>query len=263
MDRNFYNKVIAHHKIVEEKVTPRGYIVLMTVAIGSQNYGLANDTSDCDTFSFVLPSFLDFIRGDKFKSYEFEVEDGKCSVKDLRLALNLLRKPSPNSVECFLSSYKVYNPKYEEILKEYLENDEKAFYLIHSNYKQMIDATIGTIHGLHGRNMSNGKKVAHVIRLTSTCFDYLVLDSNNIHNYLRVSDELLIPAINYKKDPNVIEETYEKIKQNSCNNITDLYERFQKQCGEEKIKFIEQKGALTINNFQLELTKAYLKEVNT
>ena len=60
-------KVANHHNIVQNKEMRNGNVVLMTVAVGSQNYGLDTPKSDCDTFSFILPDFLSFIRGDTLK----------------------------------------------------------------------------------------------------------------------------------------------------------------------------------------------------
>ena len=74
-DNEFYEKVLAHHDIVSKRVQSKGGVVLMTCLCGSQNYHLDTPKSDCDTFSFILPSFISFIRGDAPESYEFEVDD--------------------------------------------------------------------------------------------------------------------------------------------------------------------------------------------
>ena len=41
-----------HHEIVEQK----GYFVVMTSLVGSQNYDLDTEASDIDTFSLILPT---------------------------------------------------------------------------------------------------------------------------------------------------------------------------------------------------------------
>jgi len=159
-----------HHRLVEDK----GFEVVMTVLIGSQNYGLDTENSDIDTFSFILPSATDLAVAAAPKSGEFEVEDGKCMYKDIRLALNLLKKTSPNSVECFLGKYRYYNPVYADILEKYLDNETILNYMIHCNYSHMLYAMAGMAHQLTKRNMPAGKRYSHALRLYSmsdTFFD--------------------------------------------------------------------------------------------
>ena len=79
---------------------------------GSYAYGTNIETSDVDTFSFVMPSFEDLAFAREPVSGEFEVEDGKCVYKEIRIALNLLKKTSPNSIEYFLSYYQYHNPNF-------------------------------------------------------------------------------------------------------------------------------------------------------
>ena len=251
----FYMKVVNHHYIVENKVKTEGSVVLMTCLIGSQNYGLDTPQSDCDTFSFILPDFLSFIRGDAPKSYEFEVEDGKCMVKDMRLALNLLRKPSPNSVEYFAGRYKVYNAEYKEVFDNFL-NDGHLFYMTHCNYKHMFDAICGTIKGMEGRNMSYGKKASHLLRLASLFNRYQNCSKLSPYQYFEMDDDkrdiaLMMKINGVKKENYEIwrEEVYNKLK-NDTENFDYNFE----------IKHIEEIGFLIIDKFQLALTDAYLQE---
>lgn len=167
------NCVKAHADKVKEFIKPYGAQHIITVLVGSQNYGLDSENSDIDTYSFVAPSLYNLMTGKEPLNKEYEVEDGKCVVKDIRLAFNLLRKPSPNSIECFVSKYKYYEPAYEEILKEFLENEIKLRVLVHANFKNMLNAIAGTANGLHGRNMTEGKKYAHCLRLEEMMMKYL------------------------------------------------------------------------------------------
>ncbi len=166
-------KVKNHTTLVKEFVHDLGYQHIMTVLVGSQNYGLDSENSDIDTYSFVAPKLYDLMTGKEPLSKEYEVEDGKCVVKDIRLAFNLLRKPSPNSVECFVSKYKYYEPAYESILKYFLETEVVLRVLVHANFKNMLNAIAGTAFGLHGRNMTEGKKYSHCLRLEEMMARYL------------------------------------------------------------------------------------------
>lgn len=250
---NLLQMVQKHHYIVENKVGAEGGVVLMTCLCGSQNYGLDTPESDCDTFSFILPDFLSFIRGDALKSYEFEVEDGKCMVKDMRLALNLLRKPSPNSVECFAGRYKVYNAAYKEVFDNFFQNDY-LFYMTHCNYKHMFDAICGTIKGMEGRNMSCGKKASHILRLASLFSRYQNNDLST-YQYLEMN-KCIRDAAFMMKINDVKKENYDALKEEQYNKLKERIEKFDYN----SVKHIEEIGFSVIDQFQLALTNVYLQE---
>ena len=146
------NLIHAHHEYVKNAADEYGYkYVLMTVLVGSQNYNLDTPNSDVDTYSFVLPSYFDIITNKPLVSLELTLSDNsKAYVKDIRLAFNLLRKPSPNSVEYFLSKYKVYdNPAFDQVFETAFYGFDELYYLTHANFQNMINAIVGTIKGLH------------------------------------------------------------------------------------------------------------------
>lgn len=164
MNEAILEKVQARHKYIQAHVTPN--IVVMTVLVGSQNYGLDTETSDIDTYSFILPPFATFIQDRKLETSELSFPDGsKATIKDFRSFMKLLRRPTPNSVECLLSEYKVYDKDFEATLTRFLDDEDMLYNLTHADFNYMINGTAGTMAGLHGRNMSEGKKVSHIIRL--------------------------------------------------------------------------------------------------
>lgn len=257
----FYMKVVNHHNIVQNKIKDEGDVVLMTVAIGSQNYGSDTPESDCDTFSFTLPNFLSFIRGDVPKSYEFEVEDGKCCVKDLRHFFNLLRKTSPNSIECLLGQYKIFNPKYKDIILSYLTN-ENLFYLTHADYLHMINASVGMAAQIDNRNMPIEKKIIHAIRLEELLNNYLIKEYNP-KCYLEL-DNLAKGFISLMRQG--FFENFDSFGfyQESVNRLRkqkNLFElRMQNDSFKNEIKKIEETAKVVINGMELELIEEYLKE---
>jgi len=186
------NKVEAavetHAQKVKQFIEKFGAQHFMTVLIGSQNYGLDSKDSDIDTFSFVMPSLNDLITGKPPLSFEMDTDDGKCSVKDYRLAFNLLRKPSPNSVECFVSKYKYYEPEYSGILENFLDKEEPLRIITHADFHNMLNAIAGTARMLHGRNMTEGKKYSHCLRLEELAQKYLDWDTSPFE-YLLLSPE--------------------------------------------------------------------------
>ena len=187
------NSVRAHHSYVKDSADEHGYkYVLMTVLVGSQNYNLDTPNSDVDTYFFVLPSYFDIITNKPLVSLELTLSDNsKAYVKDIRLAFNLLRKSSPNSIEYFLSKYKVYdNPAFEMVFENTFYSPEEVYYLTHANFQNMINAIVGTIKGLHGRNMTEGKKHAHALRLYDLMLKYTDAEVSP-ENYLVPQGELL------------------------------------------------------------------------
>lgn len=228
--------VETHARKVKRFIEKFGAQHFMTVLIGSQNYELDSKDSDIDTFSFVMPSLNDLITGKPPLSFEFDTDDGKCSVKDYRLAFNLLRKPSPNSVECFVSKYKYYEPEYKKVLKYFLNNEAPLRLITHANFYNMLNAIAGTARMLHGRNMTEGKKYSHCLRLQELAqkyldwdvspFEYLLLnpenteaarlakfgDSNKTNEWYQQQNKLIADALTNKADTFILSNaqyTYE------------------------------------------------------
>ena len=257
MDSKFdiLKKVEIHASQVKHFIHDPGYQHIITVLVGSQNYNLDSENSDIDTYSFVAPKIEDLIYGKEPISKEYDVEDGKCVVKDIRLGLNLLRKPSPNSVECFVSEYKYYEPMYNDILQLYL--NEAIQLMIHSNYKNMVDAIAGTARGLHGRNMIEGKKFAHCLRLKEMYERYL--DSHyKPYELLKLRIEDLVLAREAKFDTSEISNQYykeERIK--IALMLTEQANLFKPT---KQSLLTEELGQNYINKFQTELFNRYLKE---
>lgn len=242
-----------HHLLVENK----GFEVVMTVLIGSQNYGLATDESDIDTFTFVLPSITGLALAREPASGEFEVEDGKCMYKDIRLALNLLKKTSPNSVECFLGKYRYYNPVYAGILEKYLDNETILNYMIHCNYSHMLYAMAGMAHQLTKRNMPAGKRYSHALRLYSMSDTFL--DSTQADRLLELLPRDYQEAFDAKHDvTNELDTYYNQM----CECIAELLDK-RRNCFEmtEYKHEVERKGLNFIESLQKELMHYYIKYI--
>lgn len=245
--------VKAKHALVKFYADEHHYkFVLMTCLVGSQNYGLETESSDIDTYSFVLPSYMDFISGAPMISTTIEMKDGShLNIKDIRLALNLLRKPSPNIVECFLSDYKVYEPEFYSVLKDY-DNNVMLYYLTHANYKNMVNAIVGTAYQLHGRNMSDGKKYAHALRLQHMLYQYLDPQAS-VSEYLHMEEHDLQIARKAKiQYPNheKCREQYEVIRQ----NLNNFGKEYQVSDEEKEIEYI---AKYDINRFEYKIFDVY------
>lgn len=240
----------AHHT----KVKALGYETVMTVLIGSQNYNLDNENSDIDTFTFIFPSMNDLAFAHDPVSGEFEVEDGKCMYKDIRLALNLLKKTSPNSIECFIGQYRYFEPKYETVLKYYLEDEDRLNKMTHCNYNHMLYAIAGMAHQLTKRNMPAGKRFSHALRLCSMAD--IFTDSLEARHLLT-----LLPRDYKDAKAAKYDEGREEYYNNECIQIAEhLDQKRDDFLLSEFKKKIELEGMALIEQFQKALMHYYLYE---
>lgn len=249
------DKVLEEVKNKHELVLSRGENVIFTALVGSQNYGLATENSDVDTYSFILPSYDDFLLNKEPKSYEIELKDGsKACVKDIRLLFKLIKKASPNSLECILSKYMIINPHYEETLKYYLDNDMLLYPIVHCNSNHLFDAIAGTIKGLHGRNISVGKKYSHIIRLIDFLNKYI--DTNeDPHNYLMVYEDNIDRALDAKNGQAywLSEEVYQQIAEANIKLVNTVKTSYKPAWNDELF------GQALVDNMQCSVMNHFLK----
>ena len=189
----------------------------------------------------------------------FEFEGGHCEVKDMRLALNLLKKTSPNSVEYFTSKYKVYNPLFENVLKEYLDDNAKLWHMVHCNYEHMLYAMAGMAHQLTKRNMPAGKRFAHALRLDDMYYHFMNSPNASAVLELRMGGdrELALAAkLNTDKEKDL---EYDDQTEQIASRMDRYKESFVK---DKTVELVEEKGMALINSFQWKLFKKYLMETN-
>ena len=253
-DEAILTAVKRHH----DAVAAQGYLVVMTSLVGSQNYDLDHENSDIDTFSLVFPPLNDLAKAKDPYVGMFELDDGHCEIKDIRLALNLLHKTSPNSVEYFVSKYKVYHPLFKDILEEYLDNS-KLWNMIHCNYEHMLYAMAGMGRQLTKRNMPAGKKFSHAIRLDNMYYHFFNSANANAVIELRTGGDRDL-ALMAKKDKDPEHDLEYEIE---CDKIAERLERLRDEFKlSEEQKLIQQTGLALIDSFQWKLFKKYLEEVN-
>ena len=250
--------ILAAVKRHHDAVTARGYFVVFTALVGSQNYDLDDKYSDIDTFSFIFPPLSDLALAKEPYACMFELEDGHCEIKDIRLAFKLLRKASPNSTEYFTSKYKIYNPIFEPLLKYYLNDNTKLWSMVHCNYYHMICSMTGMAHQLTKRNMPAGKRFSHALRLDNMYYHFMnSLNANAILDMRIGGDRDL--ALDAKRNNSENEEKYNE----QCESIAQQLDSYKQAFVlTEEQERTQQYGLSLIDSLQWKLFKKYLEEVN-
>lgn len=237
-DRKIQKALQLHHDKVKEK-----HHVVMTVLCGSQNYGLDTITSDYDTYTFVLPTLTDMAMLKDPTSTLIEDEYGHINIKDMRLALNLLKKTTPNSVEWFATQYRIIEPEYEDLIRKYITPES-----LRCNTNSMMNAIGGMAHQLTKRNMPSGKRFSHMLRME--CM---------VDNYYGMKDDILSLtkyarglALNAKTNENYL--LWDAFCLESEAHIKEKIKRFS-NWNMEKVESI---GNANVNNLQRELFMRYV-----
>ena len=222
-----------HHQVVQKSYRP-----VMTVLVGSQNYGLDTETSDYDTCTFILPSPTDIVTLRDPVSTMQEDGLGHITIKDIRLGLNLLKKTSPNSVEWFATKHRYV----EHVFEKYLDFDPLVF---RCNTRHMIKAIDGLAHQLGKRNMSDGKRLSHILRMECMIRKYFEVDSDILSMY-EPQRELALRA---KKDPDNPLWKFE------CARHEEIVHRLANSVDLDYFKDTEEKAKEFLTKLQLEFTK--------
>lgn len=142
MDRNVFvqQRVVEHADYVEKNMP--NYPRIFTALQGSQNYGLADDNSDVDTKTLVLPSFEEMVFATKRVSTTLEVAptNEHADVKDVREMFSCFRKQNINFLEILFTPYVDVNPMFKEHYEHLFRNRER---IAHWNPYQGLRAMVG------------------------------------------------------------------------------------------------------------------------
>lgn len=252
-DEQVLQAVQYHHNNVVENYKRRETEVLMTVLIGSQNYNIASDSSDIDTVSFVLPNITEIASLRDPVATEYELDDGKCIVKDIRAALNLLMKTNPNSVEWFCSNYNIYNSNYEHMLKKFFDKKHRSEFL-YCDLFQMENSCRGMAKQLKNRNMPAGKKYSHALRIRDMFVSYILGDTDNILKFRNEETRLIAAEAKRCNDESRNEEFQQKSEE-VADEISKMIEELNNTLSNDnKLAIQQNKNKATIGHLQSSLT---------
>ena len=129
-------RIKKHLAVVQEKYGDR---VVFISAVGSMNYGLFTETSDVDTKAVILPTYAEIVLK-KPESVTLQIDEEQCSVKDLRVYINELKKQGINVLETLVTNYYLINGKFLnqiELLRSWAEE------ICHYDENKFLSSTIG------------------------------------------------------------------------------------------------------------------------
>lgn len=238
-ERKIQEALQAHRDKVKEK-----YRVVMTALCGSQNYGLDTEKSDYDTYTFVLPELKDIAMLKDPVSTLIEDEYGHINIKDIRMALNLLKKTTPNSVEWFATKYRIIEPEYADLFERHITPET-----LRCNTKHMMDAIAGMAHQLTRRNMPPGKRYSHLIRMECMVENY----------YDMCWDILSMPVRQRERARKVKRLSSMDVWDGKCFEIEKVIKEKIKSYSVESMVQIENIGNDNVDQLQAKLMNRYLR----
>lgn len=162
---------------------------LIKSLVGSHNYNLNTETSDKDYKIFVLPTFDDLFKGEKFsKCTTSEEED--LSIHDIRMLTNMLYKSNVNFIEVLFSIELIINPELSpsnyKMITDIIKNREEYAKM---NLPYLWEACIGMYY-------QNSKKMNYISLKDNNC--NRLFDSKKAMTAYRILDFLDRYYINLK-----------------------------------------------------------------
>lgn len=117
---SWMGKLEQHYEHCEAQYPGR---VWATMLYGSQNYGLANEASDVDSKTMILPTLREVVLGAEQVSRESTLPDGSITtIKDFRGMFKNYLKGNINFVETLYTEYYLVNPAYGDFMDELREH---------------------------------------------------------------------------------------------------------------------------------------------
>lgn len=158
--------VYDHHLTAKEYTKDKSFVVMATALYGSQNYGLATETSDFDTKTLVFLTYS-AIAYKREMSKALHVHDGLVEIKDFRDMFAMWRKGSLNFLEILYTPYWEVSGFFTDTWREMRAHRE----IIARAYpRNVIMATLGNVRSNYRRNTV--KALANAYSVFDTARDY-------------------------------------------------------------------------------------------
>lgn len=140
---------------------------------GSQNHGLASETSDMDTIAILFPTVWEIANLKKPISKELHRLNGEhITLIDYRLFLQRLRKMNPSCLEVLYTYYYYYNPKFKDSSLYWIfEHRDEIAHASEYGFLKSISGMAKTY--FNTRNMSETKKKRNLYHLNWMVSEYL------------------------------------------------------------------------------------------
>lgn len=248
MNVNVLIKTFNHAKFVDDNLLP-GYKRAFTVLIGSQNYGLSDENSDVDTYSFVIPNFNKLVFDEERYSNQLNYNDEHATIKDCRAFANPKFIASVSNLEMLFTEYVDICSCGEDLYKYlvYRRDDIANCYI-----KQTVLSMCGQFFSLERQIVSNGsqpnKQLARAFRIQETLKRYCegysfdvclnLSDCRDKYFAMKNGDYSDIRAAMYSAMKTDVQEIFMKWEcENSRPNMAliaeiknELFNLFQKEC---------------------------------
>ena len=175
---NIQKRVYEHYQYVDNY----NYTRFFTALQGSQNYGLADDESDIDTKTLIIPNYKELVFNAKPVSSTIIVEPTTehADVKDIRLMFDTFRKQNINFLEILFTPYVVVTGGYK-IYYHSLWNKRED--IAHLNPYRNLSSMVGHMYEKY-------KKFEHPFPSAVSKIEKFGYDPKQLHHMVRIKDFL-------------------------------------------------------------------------
>ena len=175
---NIQKRVYEHYQYVDNY----NYTRFFTALQGSQNYGLADDESDIDTKTLIIPNYKELVFNAKPVSSTIIVEPTAehADVKDIRLMFDTFRKQNINFLEILFTPYVVVTGGYK-IYYHSLWNKRED--IAHLNPYRNLSSMVGHMYEKY-------KKFEHPFPSAVSKIEKFGYDPKQLHHMVRIKDFL-------------------------------------------------------------------------
>lgn len=169
-------RLIQHADRVDDWCHQHGYVRIVTYVIGSWNYGLAEETSDVDTRSLVVPTLRTAILGKPFDGATIFMENEEhCSILDFRKGIDSYFKACITATEGLFSDYWYTSDEYSDFWYNTILPFRET--ICHTNPKALVETTVGYMRSMWNRSFKQlnekGKCLMHLMRANRFLVDIL------------------------------------------------------------------------------------------